>query len=192
MGEITGWLERWRSGDAEALDKLMPLVHDELRRRARQQVHRESPAHTLSATALVHEVYLRLVQERQLDARDREHFMSIAGPMMRRILVDHARARLRWKSGGERPLSLDADDAPQPALLAEHEVEEVLAIDAALERLARQSERAVRVIESRIFAGLTLEETAHVLGVSTKSVQRTWRAATAWLRKEIGHEPIER
>jgi RNA polymerase sigma-70 factor (ECF subfamily) len=192
MGEITGWLERWRSGDAQALDKLMPLVYDELRKRARHQLVRESPAHTLSATALVHEVYLRLVQQRHLDARDREHFLAIAGVMMRRILVDHARARLRWKRGGDRPLSLDAADVPPPALLAEREVEEVLAIDAALERLARQSERAVRVIEYRIFAGLTLEEAAGVLGVSTKSVQRTWRAAAAWLRKEIGSEPIGR
>lgn len=189
-GQITLWLHEWRSGDARALDRLMPLVYAGLREVARRQLRRESPGHTLSSTALVHEVYLRLVAQRHLAANDREHFFAIAGRTMRRILVDHARARLRLKRGGERPASLEPGDEPE--LLAPREIEEVLALDVALERLAAESERAVRVIECRIFAGLTLEETAEALGLSSKSVQRTWSAAAAWLRKEIGDGlPIE-
>jgi RNA polymerase sigma-70 factor, ECF subfamily len=184
-GQITLWLNEWRSGDAGALDRLMPLVYEGLRKVARRQLHQESPAHTLSSTALVHEVYLRLLQQRQLVATDREHFFAIAGQTMRRILVDHARARVRLKRGGDR-VALEPVAEDEPALLAPREVEEVLALEVALGRLAKQSERAVRVIECRIFAGLTLEETARALGLSSKSVQRTWSAATAWLRKEIG------
>ena len=189
-GQITLWLNEWRSGDAGALDKLMPLVYEGLRKVARRQLHRESPAHTLSSTALVHEVYLRLLQQRQLAATDREHFFAIAGQTMRRILVDHARARMRLKRGGDRSVALEPVAEDEPALLAPREVGEVLALEAALGRLAKQSERAVRVIECRIFAGLTVEETAQALGLSSKSVQRTWSAATAWLRKEIGSDVL--
>lgn len=183
-GQITLWLEEWRSGDAGALERLIPVLYDELRQIARRQLLRESPAHTLSPTALVHEVYLRLLQQRQLVAQDRDHFFAIAARTMRRILVDHARARRRLKrGGGERPVELD-----ESALLDPREVEEVLALEAALERLREASERAVLVVECRIFAGMTLEETARALSMSTKSVQRTWSAASAWLRKEIGDE----
>ena len=183
--EITQLLEQWRAGDAQVLEHLIPLVYDELRRLARGQLRRESPGHSLSSTALVHEVYLRLLQQRQLEATDRQHFFGIAAQTMRRILVDHARGRLRKKrGGGEGTASLEDNDVPE--LLKGCEVEEVLALDVALERLGLQDERAVRVIECRIFAGLTLEETADVLHLSTKSVQRTWSAAMAWLRKEIG------
>jgi RNA polymerase sigma-70 factor, ECF subfamily len=184
-GQITIWLERWRTGDEQVLERLIPLVYDELRRLARRQLRRESPAHSLSSTALVHEVYLRLLHQRQLTATDREGFFAVAAQTMRRILTDHARGRLRLKRGaGERAVSLD--DAREPTLLNDHEAEEVLAIETALQRLARWDERAVRVIECRVFAGLTLEETAEALGLSTKSVQRTWSAAIAWLRKELG------
>ena len=184
-GQVTQWLARWRAGDREALERLVPLVYDELRQVARRQLRRESPGHTLSATALVHEVYLRLLQQRQLAATDRDSFLAIAAQTMRRILVDHARARSRLKRGGDdRPVSLEpGDDVP---LLSDPEVEEVLAIDVALERLAQVDERALRVVECRIFAGLTLEETADALGISARSVQRTWTTARAWLRKEIG------
>ncbi len=145
------------------------------------------PNHTLSATALVHEVYLRLLHQRQLTATDRDNFLAIAAQTMRRILVDHARARSRLKRGGDdRPIQLEnGDDEP---LLSDTEVEEVLAIDVALDRLAQIDERAHRVIECRIFAGLTLDETAQALGVSSKSVQRTWTTARAWLRKELGRD----
>jgi RNA polymerase sigma factor (TIGR02999 family) len=186
-GEITAFLQQWRAGDARALEQLMPLVYDELREVARRQLLRESRGHTLSSTALVHEVYLRLLQQRQLAAQDREHFYAIAGRTMRRILVDHARARLRLKrGGGEKP----ADPGQEPELLSAREVEEVLALDVALDRLGKESERAVQVIECRIFGGLTLEETAQALGLSVKSVQRTWSAAAAWLRKEIGGDGL--
>jgi len=185
-GEVTVWLQQWRSGDASALDRLMPMVYDELREVAKRQLLQESSGHTLSPTALVHEVYLRFAQQHQLAASDREYFLGVAAKTMRRILVDHARARHRLKrGGGQRPEQLD-----EIALLDDREVEEVLAIELALERLAKESERAVRVIECRIFAGLTLEETARVLSLSTKSVQRTWSAAAAWLRKEIGDVSI--
>jgi RNA polymerase sigma factor (TIGR02999 family) len=184
-GQVTQWLARWRAGDRHAPERLVPLVYDELRQVARRQLSRESAAHTLSATALVHEVYLRLLQQRQLTATDRDNFLAIAAQTMRRILVDHARARARVKRGGDdRPVSLEpGDDVP---LLSDTEVDEVLAIDIALERLAQIDARAHRVVECRIFAGLTLEETAQALGISSKSVQRTWTTARAWLRKEIG------
>jgi RNA polymerase sigma factor (TIGR02999 family) len=186
-GQVTEWLARWRAGDRDALERLMPLVYDELRQVARRQLQRESPGHTLSATALVHEVYLRLLQQRQLTASDRDGFLAIAAQTMRRILVDHARARSRLKRGGEaRPIALGAgDDVPG---LTDAAVEEVLAIDIALERLAQIDERALRVVEYRIFAGLTVEETALALSISAKSVQRTWTTALAWLRKEIGRD----
>jgi RNA polymerase sigma factor (TIGR02999 family) len=186
-GEVTEWLRRWRGGDREALERVVPLVYDQLRQIARRQLLGESPGHTLSATALVHEVYLRLLQQRQLTAEDRDGFLAIAARTMRRILVDHARARTRLKRGGhERTFPLETgDDVP---LLSDTEVEEVLAMDRALERLAQIDERAHRVVECRVFAGLTLDETAKVLQISGRSVQRTWTAALAWLRKEIGHD----
>lgn len=157
---------------------------------ARREIRRESPGHTLSATALVHEVYLRLLRQRQVDAVDRNAFLSIAGTTMRRILVDHARARRRMKRGGQKPEVLNEGDS-EPALLTPIEVEEVLAIDEALGRLGERDARARRVVEYRIFGGLTLEETADALDLSTKSVQRTWTAARAWLRKEIGESAAE-
>jgi RNA polymerase sigma factor (TIGR02999 family) len=188
-GQVTECLARWRAGDRDALQRLVPLVYDELRHVAQRQLRRESPDHTLSATALVHEVYLRLVRQRQLAAADRHGFLAIAAQTMRRILVDHARARMRVKRGGkDRPIPIALDTTQDVPLLTDAEVEEVLAIDLALERLAHVDERALRVVECRIFAGLTLEETAQALGISTKSVQRTWRTALAWLRKEIGRD----
>jgi len=186
-GQVTEWLARWRAGDREALEQLVPLVYDELRQVARRQLQREPANHTLSATALVHEVYLRLLQQRQLTATDRANFLATAAQTMRRILVDHARTRSRLKRGGDqRPVQLEpGDDA---LMLTDTEVEEVLAIDVALERLAQIDERAHRVVECRFFAGLTLDEIAEAMGVSSKSVQRTWTTARAWLRKELGRE----
>jgi RNA polymerase sigma factor (TIGR02999 family) len=183
-GTVTHWLSRWRAGDRSALESLVPFVYHELRQVARRQLSREAPHHTLSATALVHEAYLRLLQQHQVQAMDRDGLLAIAGVTMRRILVDHARARTRQKRGGdERPVRLEADDDPR--LLTDVEADDVLAVDVALERLARLDDRARRVVEYRIFAGFTLQETADVLGVSAKSVQRTWTTARAWLRKEL-------
>jgi RNA polymerase sigma factor (TIGR02999 family) len=188
-GQVTRYLAQWRGGDPHAVERLVPLMYDELRQLARRQLRRESSAHTLSATALVHEVYLRLLRQRQLAAVDRDGFLAIAGATMRRVLVDHARARMRRKRGGRRrPESLEAD--AEPPLLTPLEVEEVLAIDTALDRLRQLDERAVRVVECRVFGGLTLEETARVLELSTRSVQRSWTTARAWLRKELGGRAV--
>jgi RNA polymerase sigma factor (TIGR02999 family) len=188
-GQVTVSLSQWRAGDPEAVERLVPLLYDELRQVARRQLRRESAGHALSATDLVHEVYLRFLRQRQLAASDREGFLAIAGVTMRRVLVDHARARKRHKRGGARkPESLELN--AEPRLLTPIEVDEVLAIDVALERLARLDERASRVVECRIFGGLTLEETARALDVSTRSVQRKWTTARAWLRKEIGGRSV--
>ena len=145
-GPITVWLEKWRDGDPEALDRLLPLVYGELRQVARRQLRREAPAHTLSSTGLVHEAYLRLAAQRELAAVDRNHFYAIAARTMRRILVEHARARLALKRGGQRPA--DLGDAGELADLgSSRDPQEILDTDAALVRLAERSERAVRVIE---------------------------------------------
>ena len=188
-GQVTEWLARWRAGDRVALERLIPLVYDELRQVARRQINRESPGHTLSATALVHEVYLRLLHQRKLAASDR--MLS-----RRRRPDDEADPRRSRQSpsasqaGRPRP-SHPAGDAHDVPLLTDAEAEEVLAIDLALERLAQIDERAHRVIECRIFAGLTLDETAQALSISSKSVQRTWTTALAWLRKEMRDERLD-
>jgi RNA polymerase sigma factor (TIGR02999 family) len=185
QGQVTVWLDRWRAGDHAALDNIVPLVYRELCRVAERQLRHQSPAITLSATALVHETYLRLVRQRQIQAVDRDTFLATAGHTMRRILVDHARARRRLKRGRGYTM-VDASDAGA-ALLTEAEVDEVLAIEDVLERLAAADPRAARIVEYRVFAGFTLEETAQALAISTKTVQRTWLAARAFLRKEVGH-----
>lgn len=179
---VTMWLHRLRDGDPEALGALLPLVYDELRLLAKAQLRGEGVGHTLSATALVHEAYLRLAEREKLSPADRRHFFAIAAQAMRRVLVDYARTRKRKKRGaGEVPISLDAGEflSPQAA-------DELVSLDEALERLAKANERAARVVEQRFFAGLTLDETADVMGVSMKTVQRDWLLARAWLRKEIG------
>jgi RNA polymerase sigma factor (TIGR02999 family) len=158
-----------------------------LRQVARRQLSREPSPNTLSATALVHEVYLRLVQQRKIDASNRDAFLAVATQTMRRILVDHARRRQRQKRGGGLVVEpIDVEMAP--ALLDDREVDEVLAVDRLLARLADLDQRAARVVECRIFAGLTLEETAEALHTSVKTVQRSWITARAWLRKEIAAE----
>lgn len=181
---VTTWLHRLSDGDPEALDRLLPLVYDELRVLARSQLRSENPAHTLSATALVHEAYLRLCDREQLTPGDRRHFFAIAAQSMRRVLIDYARARNRKKrGGGVNPTTLD-----ELAFLTDEAADELLSLDDALGRLAQANARAAQVVEQRFFAGLTLEETANVLGVSMKTVQRDWILARAWLRKEIALE----
>ncbi|MGI9175307.1 MAG: ECF-type sigma factor [Rhodothermales bacterium] len=181
-GQITQWLQRLHDGDEAALEHLMPLLYDELRLLARKQLRGEWPGHTLLTTDLVGEVYLRLVEQRRLRAADRPQFFAIAAITMRRILVDYARTRKRLKrGGGQVPIPLE--EAEQ--FLTEQEADEVLALDAALERLAVLEPRAVQVVQCRFYSGLTLEETAQALDVSARTVQRDWIAARAWLRKEI-------
>ena len=185
---VTMWLHRLRDGDPEALGALLPLVYEELRMLAKAQLRGEGSGHTLSATALVHEAYLRLAEREKLTPGDRRHFFAIAAQAMRRVLVDYARTRKRKKRGaGEIPISLEADE-----FLSPEAADELVSMDEALERLAAANKRAARVVEQRFFAGLTLEETADVLGVSMKTVQRDWMLARAWLRKEIaGDQPGE-
>jgi RNA polymerase sigma factor (TIGR02999 family) len=181
-GDVTVWLERWRGGDREALERLLPLVYGELREVARRALRRERADHTLSATALVHEAYLRLLGQRRIAATDRTELLSIAACTMRRLLVDYARRRGRDKRGaGAEPLPLEEAES----FLTDRQAEELLALDLALDRLAAANPRGRQVIEHRYFAGLSLEESAQVLGVSAKTVHRDFLASSAWLRKEL-------
>lgn len=181
-GQITRWLVRLREGDEAALERLMPLLYDELRGMARLQLRHERRSHTLNPTALVNEVYLKLVQQQQIQAEHRTQFLAVASRTMRRILVDYARTRKRLKrGGGQHPVPLDDVEA----FLTDQEADEVLALDDALDRLASVNERASRVVQYRFYSGLTLDETADVLAVSVKTVQRDWLTARAWLRKEV-------
>ena len=184
-GTVTLWLRRLHDGDESALDELMPLIYDELHQVAKRRLRKERPGHTLGATALVNEVYLKLVNQNQLDLADRNEFMAVASRTMRNILVDYARAKKRIKrGGGQTPVPFEDVET----FLSDKESEEVLALDAALDRLATNDERAGLVVQYRFFGGLTLDETADVLGISKRSVQRSWTMAKAWLRKEIAGE----
>ena len=176
------WLERLRGGDAAAVDELVSLLYRELRQIAHHRLRGERRDLSLSTTALVHEAYLKLRRSHKIDSADRTHFLAIAGVNMRRILVDYARSRNRVKRGG-RAMPVPLDEA-EP-FLTEPEAEEVLALDEALNRLARVDPRGADVVTHRFFIGLTLEESADLLGVSSKTVQRSWLAARAWLRKEV-------
>jgi RNA polymerase sigma factor (TIGR02999 family) len=185
---LTVWLARLRDGRQDALEHIVPLVYDEMRRVARRQLSHERLPHALSATTLVHETYLRLLQQRQLGAMDRAGFLAIAGHTMRRILVDQARWRKRLKRGAGEPLvPLDEE---LDRVLTDGDAEQLLALDTLLDRLAALNHRAARVVEYRIFAGFTLEETAAALDMSVKTVQRTWSTARAWLRKELAADQV--
>lgn len=179
--DVTALLLDWRDGDRDAPAKLMPLVYDELRRLARDYLRRERADHTLQPTALVNEVYLRLVDQQRVDWHNRAQFFGLAAQLMRHVLVDHARARASVKRGGlVRKMSLDE------ARLAPAEVAaELLALDEALVRLAAIDERKSRIVEMRFFGGLSVEETAEVLGISDKTVMRDWRIAKLWLHREL-------
>lgn len=179
---LTTWLARLREGDSEALDRVLPVVYDELRALARAHLRRENAGHTLETTALVHEAYMRLSRREMMKPEDRRHFFAIAAQAMRHVLIDHARGRKRLKRGaGVQPISLEHAGL----VFNDDTATDFLALDDALERLAVANARAARVVELRFFAGLTLEETAEVLDVSLKTVQRDWIVAKAWLRKEI-------
>lgn len=181
-GEVTRWLRDLRQGDRPALDRVVSSLYAELRAIARQRLRGEWGTRPMATTELVHEAYLRLLQQRRLAVDDRSEFFAVAANVMRRILVDAARARHRGKRGGGRP-DLPLDEVED--LLGEEEAQEMLLLDQALERLEAMEPRAAQVVVHRYFAGLTLEESARLLGISTKTVQREWLAARAWLRKEM-------
>ena len=172
-------LLRWKSGDRDAVDELLPLVYDELRRLANAYLHRERGGHTLQSTALVHEAYLRLIDQ-SVDWQSRSHFFGIAAQMMRRILVDHARARNAAKRGAGLKVTLDERMA-----VADARDLDVIALDSALARLSAQDEGQAKIVEMRFFAGLSIEETAEALGISPATVKRDWTMAKAWLMREL-------
>ncbi len=177
--DVTEWIEKLRGGEQGALDELVPQLYAELRRLARLRMRGERQNLTLSTTGLVHEAYLKLRQQHKINAADRTQFLAVAGITMRRVLVDYARTRRRGKrGGGVRPVPLE-DVEP---FLTDSEAGEVIALDEALERLARVDPRGAEVVTHRFFTGLTLEESAEVLGVSSKTVRRSWLTASSiWL-----------
>ena len=181
---VTDLLRAWAAGDPAALDELLPLVYDELRRQARRYMRAQPPGHTLQTTALVHEAYLRLVGQSHVDWQSRAHFLGVASKAMRSILVDHARARSAAKRGGAaRAITLD--EAGGVADARSQRGVDVLALDEALARLAELDSRKSQLVELRYFGGLGIEEAAAVLGVSPATVKREWTTARAWLRREL-------
>jgi RNA polymerase sigma-70 factor, ECF subfamily len=178
---ITRLLHEWSTGDEEALNILMPLVHRELRQLARLHMRSERHGHTLQATALVSEAYLRLLALKQIQWEDRDHFFAVAARLMRRILVDAARARDSQKRGlGTEPMPLDAAESKEG-----HPAGDLLFVDEALRRLQAFDARKAQVVELRVFMGLSVEEAAAALGVSVETVKRDWRLAKAWLKHEL-------
>ena len=180
--EITGMLREWSDGKPEALDKLLPLVYDELHRQAASLLRKERPGHTLQTTALIDEAYLKLIDRRDVNWESRTHFFAVAAQAMRRILVDYARAKHREKRGGDN-IKLSLEDA---TLIATKEKGvDLIALDEALNKLAERDEQQARVVELRYFSGLSLEETAEALHVSRATVARDWEAARAWLHRQL-------
>lgn len=180
---LTQYLDQLQAGDIAALDEVVRILYGELRTLARARLRDERPEHTLSATALVNEAYLKLAAHEKISAASRTQFMAVAATTMRRVLVDYARTRKRKKRGdGEQPIPLEEVEH----FLSEQEADEVLALDEALSRLAKQNPRAAEVVEQRFYAGLTLEEIAGLMGVNERTVRRDWVVARAWLRKEVG------
>ena len=184
--DVTRLLHAWGAGDLEARERVLVLVYGELRRRAAAQLRRERPGHTLQPTALVHEAYIRLVDQRRAAWQNRAQFLAVASQVMRRILVDGARARRAGKRGAGG-IHVPLDDAP-PVPVPAVDVD-VLDLDAALERLSALDHRKGQIAELRFFGGLSLEETGHVLQVSEKTVERDWQAARAWLFRELSARP---
>ena len=179
--EVTELLLAWTQGQQTALEKLVPLVHAELRRIARRYMYRERPGHTLQTTALVNEAYLRLVDARQVRWQNRAHFFAVSAQLMRRILVDFARSKHYLKrGGGAQKLTFD-----EAVMRSPEQGEDLVALDYALTALAVIDERKSRVVELRFFGGLSVEETAEVLKISPDSVMRDWRLAKAWLAREM-------
>ncbi|MFH1845116.1 MAG: sigma-70 family RNA polymerase sigma factor [bacterium] len=179
---VTRLLGQWQQGDTRIVDRVLPLIYRELHRLARGHLQSERHNHTLQPTALVHEAYLKLVDQTQVSWQGRNHFLAVASLAMRRLLVDHARALAREKRGGDQEkLSLTAS----LPVASNDQAAEIVAIDELLEKLAGFDERAARVVECRFFGGLSIEDTAAALDISPMTVKRAWRLARAWLRREM-------
>ena len=178
---VTQLLGRWRNGDREALDSLIPLVYEELRRIAQHYIRNERPGHTLQSTALVHEAYVRMIQQDLPDWQNRAHFFAVAAQLMRQILVDHARAYRADKRGGG-VCNVALDEAEEDALQVDVDI---LALDDALKTLSAMDPQQGEVVELRFFGGLSIEDTAEVLGISSSTVKRDWITARAWLHREL-------
>jgi len=186
--DLTGLLVDWAHGDKAALEQLTPLVYDEIRRIAHRYVQREREGQTLETTALVNEAYLRLAGSQRVEWQNRAHFFAVTAQVMRHILIDHARRRQYVKHGGEvQRVSFDAATR-DAAVMSRPRAAELLALDEALNELAKIDPRKSRVVELRYFGGLSIEETAEVLEISAMTVRRDWRAAKAWLFKAVNRE----
>ncbi len=181
LTDVTALLVGWSQGNREALDKLIPLVYEELRRLASRYLHHERPNHTLQTTALVHEAYLRLIDQRNANWQNRVQFFAVSAELMRRILVDYARSHVAAKRGGGfTMLSLDEAMVPSPQSSAN-----LVALDRALKTLAAIDPQQSRVVEMRVYGGMTVDETAEALGISSRTVRREWSMAKAWLHRQI-------
>ena len=177
---VSELLSRWKAGDQQALERLVPLVYKELRHIAHYHLQRERPGHTLQSAALVHEVYLRLLDQKPFDAENRAHFLAVASRQMRQILVDHARSRAAAKRGKELKVELDA-----ALSMPQERSADVVALDDALKELSQLDERQGRIVEMRFFGGLSIEEIGEVLGISRSTVKREWNVAKAWLSRQM-------
>jgi len=185
--DITRLLIDWRGGDQAALERLMPLVHDELRRLARRHVAHERVGHTLQATALVNEAFVRLIDVRQVKWQDRAHFFAMSSRLMRRILVDFARSKgYQKRGGGAQKVSFD-----EALVVATEPGQDLVALDDALNALAAFDARKAQVVEMRFFGGLSVEETAEALNVSVDTVMRDWKLAKVWLLRELRRAPVD-
>ena len=183
--EVTQILHEWSGGDEHAVERLLPLVYDELRRLARSYFHGERSDHTLQPTALVHEAYVRLVDQTRVSWQNRAHFYGVAASMMRRILIDNARAKAAGKRGGSAArLSLEGVQVPLP-----QRASDLVALDEALEGLAKIDERKARIVEMRFFGGLSDDEIAELLQISTRTMLRDWKKAKLWLYRELSNDP---
>jgi RNA polymerase sigma factor (TIGR02999 family) len=181
-GDVTRLLGQLRAGDAGASDQLVPLIYEELRRIAGAQMRRERPGHTLQATAVVHEAYMRLVGEQELEWQNRAHFFAIAAKTMRRILLDYARQRHAGKRGGEGAHKVDLE---MELLVGDDRLDQVVTVDEILTRLNEMDPQQARIVELRFFAGLNVEETAEAMGLSATTVKREWRSAKAWIHSNL-------
>lgn len=182
--DITKLLDAWSGGDGEALEELMPLVYDELRRMAKAYMHSQPSGHTLQTTALIHEAYLKLAGQKEKRFANRAHFFAVAARAMRHILVNYANARRAQKRGGDEKKVVSLDSVP---VVSSERAEEVIRLNDALESLLAQDERKGRVVELRYFGGLTVQETAEVLKISPETVTRDWNFAKIWLLREMSN-----